>query len=141
MSLGSNGAPPALRLPRLTRSSSLVVVALLALMAAHANAELREFAIPTQNVGADKIATGPDGALWFTEANAGQIGRITASGTITEYSASGVRDPESIVSGPENALWFGQPRAIGKIQANGTTLVHGTNAGRDCRNDNHRSRH
>src|SRR5438093_534991 len=35
------------------------------------------------------IAAGPDGALWFTESLAGQIGRITANGAITEYPAAG----------------------------------------------------
>jgi virginiamycin B lyase len=112
--------------PILTRSSFLLVVALLALRVAHADAELREVAIPTQNSGADRIATGPDGALWFTEANAGKIGRITTSGATTEYTATGVRDPESIVSGPQNALWFGQPRAIGRIQTNGEITLFPT---------------
>jgi hypothetical protein len=32
------------------------------------------------------IAAGPDGALWFTEFNANQIGRITPAGSITEYA-------------------------------------------------------
>jgi streptogramin lyase len=30
------------------------------------------------------IATGPDGAMWFTESNGNKIGRITA-GSLTEY--------------------------------------------------------
>ena len=31
------------------------------------------------------ITTGPDGNLWFTEFGAGKIGRITPSGSITEF--------------------------------------------------------
>ena len=31
------------------------------------------------------IASGPDGALWFTELAANRIGRITTSGSLTEY--------------------------------------------------------
>src|ERR1700675_678123 len=31
------------------------------------------------------ITTGPDGALWFTDAGTNKIGRITTSGQVTEY--------------------------------------------------------
>jgi streptogramin lyase len=54
------------------------------------------------------ITTGPDGALWFAEALGRKIGRITASGTITEFplpfptffGAMGV------AVGSDGALWF-----------------------------------
>ncbi len=50
---------------------------------------------------------GPDGAMWFAEANIGMIGRIALDGTITEFplpSPSAV--PRFIVTGPDGALWF-----------------------------------
>jgi hypothetical protein len=54
------------------------------------------------------IATGPDGALWFTEQGTGQIGRITPSGTITEYATWGITPGflNNIAAGPDGAMWF-----------------------------------
>ncbi len=41
----------------------------------------------TPNGSPSRIATGPDGNLWFTEiANPGRIGRITTGGDITEFT-------------------------------------------------------
>src|SRR5436309_13520077 len=37
--------------------------------------------------GLANIIAGPDGNLWFTEANIDRIGRITPSGVVTEFSA------------------------------------------------------
>ncbi len=65
------------------------------------------------------IALGPDGALWFTEPVAFKIGRITTSGSMTEYQVPSGRNipvqfgtliptcvPSSIIPGPDGALWF-----------------------------------
>jgi len=61
------------------------------------------------------IVTGPDGALWFTEdgivdGGSGAIGRITTSGSLTEYvlptpagASSGAGD---IAVGSDGNLWF-----------------------------------
>lgn len=56
----------------------------------------------------DWIAAGPEGALWFTTglAGAGAIGRITASGMLTTYSAPSIYAPAGITAGPDGALWF-----------------------------------
>jgi virginiamycin B lyase len=82
--------------------------------------------------GAGAITSGPDGALWFTEPAANQIGRITTSGTITEFpvptpnSFLGGHQPPaggpSITSGPDGAIWFTEPAAnqIGRITTSGT---------------------
>lgn len=56
------------------------------------------------------ITTGPDHALWFTEPPAslnenGKIGRITTTGTITEYSTSKIY-PFGITTGSDGNLWF-----------------------------------
>ena len=53
------------------------------------------------------IAHGPDGNLWFTEFGDNKIGRITTTGTVTEFpipTAGG--GPRGIVAGPDGALWF-----------------------------------
>jgi streptogramin lyase len=43
------------------------------------------FRIPTSGSDPISIATGPDHNLWFTENVRNKIGRITPSGTITEF--------------------------------------------------------
>src|SRR5215475_11031604 len=65
------------------------------------------------------IALGPDGAMWFVEALANKIGRITAAGEITEYTPPNA--PQAIVAGPDEALWFTEPsvRQIGRITTRG----------------------
>ena len=67
-----------------------------------------EFAIPTAGSGADSIAAGPDGSLWFTEQVANKIGRITTAGAITEFP---IPTPFSglyggLAAGPDGNLWF-----------------------------------
>jgi virginiamycin B lyase len=51
------------------------------------------------------ITVGPDHNLWFTEADGNKIGRITPSGSITEFPvlASGLY---GITAGPNGNLWF-----------------------------------
>ena len=53
------------------------------------------------------ITVGPDGALWFTEFDAGSIGRITTGGGITYYPLLNSNDkPAEITSGPDGGIWF-----------------------------------
>ena len=52
------------------------------------------------------IAVGPDGALWFANDGHDSIGRITTSGTVTDYTGTGIHDPVGIAAGPDGALWF-----------------------------------
>ncbi len=52
------------------------------------------------------ITTGSDGALWFTNYSNNTIGRITTSGTVTNYTAASVSDPWGMTAGPDGALWF-----------------------------------
>ena len=52
------------------------------------------------------ITTGPDGALWFTNEGNNSIGRITTAGVVTNYTGTGIDDPQSITAGPDGALWF-----------------------------------
>jgi virginiamycin B lyase len=73
---------------------------------------ITEYALATPNSEPLGITSGPDGALWFTE-GAAKIGRITTSGTITEFPIPNLFDPGSalegpigITAGPDGALWF-----------------------------------
>jgi virginiamycin B lyase len=96
----------------------LAICANLILVPASA-ASITEFPIPQGN-GLFGITTGSDGNLWFADYN--KIGRITPSGTITEFiiptsdaSASG------ITAGPDGNLWFTEQRgnSIGRITTSG----------------------
>ena len=56
----------------------------------------------------EDIALGPDGNLWFTEYQGFAIGRLTTSGTLTEFNLGqqGYGYPDDIVAGPDGNLWF-----------------------------------
>jgi streptogramin lyase len=99
--------------------------------------DLSEYLLPTppgHDSGAGDIAVGPDGNLWFTWVSldptqplstaSHSVGRITPSGTITEFSVSagGGWPPGGIASGPDGNLWFaqGHANAIGRLSPSGT---------------------
>jgi streptogramin lyase len=73
-------------------------------------------------VGPTVITTGPDGALWFV-GQPGEAGRITTSGTVTEYPVPDVPASDgsaaypptltAIAAGPDGALWF--TGALGEV--------------------------
>lgn len=82
----------------------------------------------TRGLGTDAdpfdIATGPDGATWFTEFYGQRIGRITDRGQITEYTVAS--NPAAITAGRDGALWFTSASSgpfggagIGRVTANG----------------------
>ncbi|HEY6286015.1 MAG TPA: hypothetical protein VIX20_10165, partial [Ktedonobacteraceae bacterium] len=70
------------------------------------------------------ITAGPDGNLWFTESEnstgqSGSIGRITPTGTITEFpltnSGKFPNYPIGITVGHDGNLWFTESSRIGRI--------------------------
>jgi streptogramin lyase len=61
----------------------------------------------------NNIAVGADGNLWFTEYETKRIGRITTSGTVTEYGLS--HHPWDIASGPDDNLWFTEQTKVGAL--------------------------
>jgi uncharacterized repeat protein (TIGR01451 family) len=65
------------------------------------------------------ITVGPDQNLWFTEGDGNKIGRITTSGSLTEFDAGGT--PAGITAGPDGNLWFTEQNgnAIGRITTSG----------------------
>jgi hypothetical protein len=68
-----------------------------------------------------EIAAGPDGALWFTNSGNASIGRITTTGTVTNYTGTGISAPSGITAGPDGALWFTNylNNSIGRITTAG----------------------
>ena len=72
---------------------------------------ITEFPIPITSSGPSSspvgITAGPNGNLWFTEARGNQIGRISPSGTITEFPVPTAGSyPGGIAAGPDGNLWF-----------------------------------
>jgi streptogramin lyase len=107
-----------MRLPK--RSWSIVAAALAAvLLSGHAAGQvITEFPITTANSGAIRITAGPDGNLWFTEANVHKVGRMTTAGVLTEFTANALATLNGITPGPDGNLWFTElmiPAAIGRI--------------------------
>jgi virginiamycin B lyase len=78
-----------------------------------------KYAVPGAGSGLTSITSGPDGALWFSNSNTKQIGRITTAGMITLYAT--INAPLNITSGPDAALWFTEHDAhqIGRISTAG----------------------
>jgi virginiamycin B lyase len=73
------------------------------------------------------ITAGPDGALWFTEAGADGIGRITTDGTLREFHLprpAGL--PGTITVGPDGALWFTNASGVGRITTSGAVTAYPT---------------
>jgi streptogramin lyase len=91
------------------------------------------FDLPTANSAPATIVTGPDGNLWFTEANGDKIGRITTAGVVTEFAVpTAASGPTGIAVGPEGNLWFTEANAaqIGRITTAGVvTEFHLPTAG------------
>src|SRR5271163_2117685 len=86
------------------------------------SATINEFPIPTYSGEPTGISKGPDGNLWFTEMQSGQIGVSTLTGMMTEYplTNSGA-GPSGIEIGPDGNLWFDEMDAgrIGTITTAG----------------------
>lgn len=97
---------------------------------------IQEIEVPTPDSEPSDIVAGPDGAIWFTEFRASQIGRLDlTTGTITEFPIPNTdlffdiftqtfttsTGPRGITVGPDGNLWFAQFNAsrIGRITPEG----------------------
>ena len=91
-------------------------------------AQLTEYPLPNYESGTlDGITTGPDGALWFAELTAGRIGRISTTGSLTEYpTITAQSGPRGITAGPDSALWFTESTAgkIGRMTTSGVVTEY-----------------
>jgi hypothetical protein len=94
------------------------------------------------------IATGPDGALWFTNDRCStcgcQIGRITTAGVLTEYGLPlDLCVPRAITTAPDGALWFtinhlGPPFSDGESCIGSITTAGVVQGLRGCVGDFHK---
>ncbi len=91
---------------------------------------IMEFPLPA-NSGPVTIVTGPDGALWFTNADNDSIGRISSGGTVTEFNISSGANPSGITVGPDGNLWFTEPgiNKVGRITTSGTVTEFSLSSG------------
>ena len=111
----------------------LVTLALLATLAAPAVAATPTTTEYRQGITAgvtNQIAPGPDGNLWFTEAN-GNIGRISPSGNVDEFPST-IGNPAGMTAGRDGNLWFTQGATsattkIGRITTSGTVTTFPSN--------------
>jgi streptogramin lyase len=87
---------------------------------ANATGPVRNYTDPSINVPSG-IASGSDGALWFTNTGNNSIGRITTSGVVSSYGDPTINGPSGITSGPDAALWFTNEssNSIGRITTSG----------------------
>ena len=79
------------------------------------------YPVPTADSWPLGITFGPDGALWFIERSAGQLGRMTTHGVFTEWALAPDAFPNRIVVGPDRAIWFTELDAglIGRMSMRG----------------------
>ncbi len=87
--------------------------------------EITEYPVASGG-GLNRITTGPDGNLWFTESGIGKIGRMTPAtsatpGVVTEFTIpTPDSSPIDITTGPDGALWFTEfAGRIGRITTAG----------------------
>ena len=94
----------------INRVSVAVALACLGLAGPLVAQTITEFPIPTANSSAHAIAAGPDGNLWFSEASANAIGRITTAGVLTDFPMFAIPAPNGfphgIAAGSDGNLWF-----------------------------------
>ena len=58
---------------------------------------------------AKDITAAADGALWFTQWGSNHIGRITATGEVSEHAIpTPGSESHGIAKGPDGALWFAE---------------------------------
>ena len=85
--------------------------------------DFTEYPLPTADAGPVEIVAAADGAMWFTELDAGAIGRITATGLVTEYPIPTVGSaPDGITVGDDGAIWFAETHGnkVGQITLDGS---------------------
>jgi len=75
------------------------------------------------------ITVGPDGAMWFAQCAATQVGRIPATGsspTVAEYSTPSSGYPQNLWPGIDGNLWFSESTGSNHYLAKISTRGSGT---------------
>lgn len=90
------------------------LLGLLAVTAAPASAKMKvDGKFDVSGVGTNnEITKGPDGNIWVTLDQGGDIARITPKGKVKEYDPANVNDPVGIAPGPGKTLWVTQANGV-----------------------------
>ena len=76
-----------------------------------ASAVIKEFPL-TAKSSPGTITLGPDGAMWFTEEGRNRIGRLTPTGSLSEFLIPTAQaTPGGITVGPDGNIWFVETKA------------------------------
>ena len=89
--------------------------------------KIEEFELPHIDSGPYGITAGKDGALWFTQHKANQIGRMTVDGKVTHIDRSYTQCRCAIYhSTTQGDVWFTENRAnkIGKLTVTGEIIEY-----------------
>jgi streptogramin lyase len=85
---------------------------------------IAEFPVPSQQAQPGSITTGPDGNIWFTEANLDRIGRMSPDGrNAVEFPFPSGSVPAVIINGPGNYLWVMENANAGGTRQPGIARV------------------
>jgi len=91
-------------------------------LAADKLGQVTECPIPTAASNPTKLVTGPDGNIWFAEAAANKIGKVTTSCAFTEFPVpTASSEPLDITVGSDGNLWFTESMGnrIGRMTTSG----------------------
>jgi virginiamycin B lyase len=102
-----------------------------------AEGDVIRIVIPSPPSTPQDIVRGPDGNMWFTELDAGSLGRITPQGVIKRFPiaaedgrvgprvAGAVSQPVNLAVGPDGDLWFTDQglNAIGRMTTSGEVVT------------------
>jgi virginiamycin B lyase len=75
----------------------------------------------------ERLATGPDGAIWFTDTIGNRIGRLAPDGSATFFALPTPRaGPDGISAGPDGGVWFTEHAIdrIGRISSDGKIIEY-----------------
>ena len=78
------------------------------------------------NRGPFGITVGPDGNIWFTEVGGGDVARLNANGSVTEFVLTSEGHPAAIAAGPDGNLWFTEPapdNRVGRLNPSNGTIT------------------
>jgi len=129
---------PRSRILRVLGFGLLTAAAMTVLPAASGSAapagEFTMFDLGPAGEGANAIASGPDGNMWFTNNANNSIGRITPSGAVTYFAVPATSASAStggpglfaIAAGPDGNMWFTEffANLVGKITPAGVITTY-----------------
>src|SRR5688572_30805506 len=85
-----------------------------------------EFVVSDEAAGPYGMVAGADGAVWFTLAGAGKIGRFAPGGAVETIDLPNPEgQPTAIIAAPDGAMWFTQTRdnSIGRVTPAGEVSI------------------